>query len=97
MLSVIVMLFAFSFTSCKKNYSCSCKWTYSSVYDDGNFTYSFDDSGTKTFDLGKIKKSDAAKACDDKAAQVWTLEGLETKSTEEETISAVADCTESKK
>ena len=47
-----------SMTSCKKNYVCECKSAT------GNYTY----------DLGKIKKSDAKDACN-AAGSLWLLAG----------------------
>lgn len=51
-------LLAVSFTSCKKNYKCTCTWTMAGV------------SQSATTDLGKQKKSDAEAACSAKATSV---------------------------
>ncbi len=58
-----VAFIAISFASCKKNYVCTC--TVSSG------TY----QGTYTYDLGKIKKSDAKSSCDAAGTQWTTLGG----------------------
>ncbi|MBN8671846.1 MAG: hypothetical protein ACK4EY_15385 [Flavipsychrobacter sp.] len=51
-------LLAVSFTSCKKDYKCTCTMTVSGV------------SQTVSYDLGKQKKSDAESACSAKATSV---------------------------
>lgn len=51
-------LLAVSFTSCKKNYKCTCTYTVSGV------------SSSVSYDLGKQKKSDAESACSAKATSV---------------------------
>lgn len=96
-LSAAAILVAFSFTSCKKEYDCSCKWSYDLKYDDGTSTFEFSDSGTKSYPLGKIKKKDAESACDDKAALVKSAEGLNYTAQQNETYTSSVDCTETKK
>lgn len=56
------VIVAASFASCKKNYTCVCTGTSSGL------------SASYTYDLGKIKKSDAKSSCD-AAGSVWITAG----------------------
>lgn len=55
---VALALLAVSFTSCKKDYKCTCSVTVSGV------------TTSATTDLGKQKKKDAEAACSAKATSV---------------------------
>ncbi len=61
-IGMIAFIGALTFTSCKKNYTCSCN-----IHADGDTTGSITIDPidtTVTFDLGKTTKSKAQSACD---------------------------------
>lgn len=90
------MLFAFSFTSCRKEYNCTCDWSYTYTYNDGSFTYSDSDQGTYEYFIGRVKKDDAASICENYKQNVEESENLNMQADLYETFVSNVDCSESK-
>lgn len=70
--AVVALFGALTFSSCKKNYTCTC--TVKVTDTSGGVSTAVIDTTIK-YDLGKQKKSDAKNACDNYQNQVNTVFG----------------------